>query len=94
MSENNNMPLDVVTPSNLAINGNIDLSGSFSTPGRNLGAEGDGSSPCLLAKVVQGADEESPKSEYLKKFSTLAYPDKQAEIAFSLLYCQLSLLWN
>ena len=72
MSENNNMPLDVVTPSNLAINENIALSGSFSTSGRNLGAEGDGLSPCLLAKVLPGVD----KGQLLKSKIVKVTPPK------------------
>ena len=65
MTEKMNKPLDIVTPFKMYSPTNLDISGSFSTPGRKLGVEGDGSSPCLLPKVVQGAEEEPPKSENL-----------------------------
>ena len=65
MTEKMKKPSDVVTPSKMYSPTKLERSSSFSTPGRKLGVEGDGSSPCLLPKVLQGAGEEPPKSEYL-----------------------------
>ena len=44
-------------------------SGSSLALGITLGLEGDGSSPCLLPKVIHGADEELLDSEQLKNLS-------------------------
>jgi hypothetical protein len=48
------------TSSLLQIQSQIDISGSILSPGRNLGMKGDGSSPCLLPKVVHGDEKELP----------------------------------
>ena len=62
-------PSDVVTPSNVSQIENLVLSDTFFTPGRKLGAVGDGSSG-LLPKVLQGAEEGIPTKTKIIKVTT------------------------